>query len=384
MRKTNQIWKPKRVVVIFAKLSKEGLTLHGLKMGSKATSAAKEPVFFSSLPELVKHFGNGQAYWIHVQGSGVLTRVVDRSEGYYDDLIVNGDKSEFFFSSYTDGQRSIVSFFRKSAIQVILDQLKEQKAHLFSCSSGPIPEVVNSLEEQLNYLKGEYDIQLQGNKILSLSKNENYQATSASLNSIGKAVYTLFREENTAFRFTALEDLKANALEEYAQQRKFQVLGISSLVLIFLLVFANYFYTNSLNQQIVELEDELALNNGNLTLLDQLKGERARKHQLIENSGFLGNKFMSFYLDKIGNSVPENIDLEELNLFPLEEKLKEKRKVTVQAGRVEVNGFTLNNSILDDWIEKINRFEWVERVELLNYMKVDNRAHFKLLIILTK
>ena len=48
-------------------------------------------------------------------------------------------------------------------------------------------------------------------------------------------------------------------------------------------------------------------------------------------------------------------------------------------------GYTPNSQVLDDWMEKMNRYEWVESVELLNYLESTNsKAEFKLLISFSK
>ena len=385
MSRFSEIWKPRSLVVVLANISKEGISFYAHKPTIRNAEEIADMRYFASVSEIVKHFGNSQAYWLHVQGSGILTRLVDRPEGYHEDLIVSGDKTDFFFSSYTDGERSLVSFFRKKVVEEVVNEFGREKAHLFSCSSGPIPELIDLLEGKISTNSSDYIIELKQGKLISLTKREEHTNFSLYISKIASAIFNLFLNRNDAFRFSSQDDLGTNALENFSQQKKFQILGLTSVFFILILLIGNYFYTNSLNQSIVQLEEELALNNGNLSLMDELKGERARKHQLVENSGFLGNNYISFYLDKIGKSVPTMIDLDQLYVFPLEEKLKEKRKVTVQANRVEINGITANNAILDDWIEKLNRFEWVERVELLHYMnEADNKAVFKILVILNK
>jgi Tfp pilus assembly protein PilN len=385
MSRFSEIWKPRSLVVVLAIISKEGISFYAQKPTIRNAGEPLDMRYFASVSEIVKHFGNSQAYWLHVQGSGILTRLVDRPEGYHEDLIVSGDKTDFFFSSYTDGERSLVSFFRKKVVEEVVKEFGREKAHLFSCSSGPIPELIDLVEGKISTNSSDYIIELKQGKLISLTKREEHTIFSQQNSKIASAILNLFLSPNEHFNFSSKNDIGANALENFSQQKKFQILGLVSVFFILFLLIGNYFYTNSLNQSIVQLEEELALNNGNLSLMDELKGERTRKHQLVENSGFLGNNYISFYLDKIGKSVPSMIDLDQLYVFPLEEKLKEKRKVTVQKQRVEINGITVNNAILDDWIEKLNRFEWVERVELLHYMnEADNKAVFKILVILNK
>lgn len=125
------------------------------------------------------------------------------------------------------------------------------------------------------------------------------------------------------------------------------------------------------------------LNNENLALLERLRQEKTRKEQLILSSGINASEFISFYIDRIGESVPGSISLKEVQVFPLKEKLKEKKKVEIQQEVIEIIGYTPGSEVLDNWMEKVNRFEWVKSVELINYLKSENvNAEFKLLITL--
>src|SRR5690606_10658990 len=141
-------------------------------------------------------------------------------------------------------------------------------------------------------------------------------------------------------------------ITEFKEYRKFKMLGIAGVSLILVLLVGNYFYLNSLNQEVADKEAELALNNSNLTILSQLEQEEIRKQQLLLTSGVAANHFVSFYLDKIGESVPKEIRLSEMIVFPLKEKLKDKRKVDVDQKKIEISGWTSDNVVLDDWIEQ--------------------------------
>jgi hypothetical protein len=137
-----------------------------------------------------------------------------------------------------------------------------------------------------------------------------------------------------------------------------------------------------LNQQIADLEVELTLNNDNLSLLEKLKQERIRKELLVDNAGVYQKHFLTFYLDKIGGTIPAQIDLQELYLFPLKEALKEKRKVVFEKQTMHLVGTTPSSELLEEWMNKLNRFSWIKSVQLVNYLKSEGNASFKLLITL--
>jgi Tfp pilus assembly protein PilN len=171
------------------------------------------------------------------------------------------------------------------------------------------------------------------------------------------------------------------AEENYSQFAQFKVYGASALIGIFLALLGNYFYQNHLNNDIAQLEQDLMMSNDNLALLERLDQEKIRKKQLVSTAGVTSSRFLSYYLDEIGRTVPKDINLQEIKLFPLSSKMKNKQKIEVNQEQILIEGTTTGNEVLDNWIEKMDRFEWVSSIELLNYLKGDNgRAEFKLLI----
>ena len=155
------------------------------------------------------------------------------------------------------------------------------------------------------------------------------------------------------------------------------------MILLSLLI--NHFYHNSLNNDIAQLEMNLSVHNENLSLLERLSQEKMRKEQLIASAGVNSSSFLSYYLDKIAESIPKSITLSDMTVFPVVGKLKDKQKIEVNQKSIGIAGITPENVVLDDWIEKMDRFEWVESVELLNYLKSsEESAEFEIEINLAQ
>jgi Tfp pilus assembly protein PilN len=171
--------------------------------------------------------------------------------------------------------------------------------------------------------------------------------------------------------------------ENYRQFRQFRFFGVAIVSFLFIAVTLNYFYINYLNTEIANLEVDLTLTNDTVSLLEKLKQEKNRKELLVSNSGVQQKEFLSYFLDKIGETVPKAISLQDLEVFPVLETLKEKRKVVLQQQIIEIDGTSPESETLDDWMERMNRFDWVKSVELISYLKSENSiASFKLLITL--
>lgn len=366
------IWSPKTLVVIFARVE-DGMVLYTAQLAGKKS---RDFGLFEELEPLVKTVGKSRAYHVHIVGQGVLTRKVESLPNFKEQLVIGGNSNEFYFTSYDDGSEVAASFVRKAVLADIEGIFEEQKWHLLGISCGETP--LFSLDENGSYY-GEQRIKLEEGKIILLERNK-VEPRSKYREEIAEAIAENYSAPSESFQLHRHEDATAN-FQEFSQ---FKVLGLSLLTALLVLLVGNYFYQNHLNQSVAQLEMDLNLSNENLSLLDRLEQEKSRKEQLVANAGVTSPKFLSFYLDEIGTTVPETIDLQELQLFPLDGKLKNKQKVSIHSNRIVIEGTTPNNVVLDDWIEYMDRFEWVQSIELLHYGKVsEKQAEFKLEITLT-
>jgi Tfp pilus assembly protein PilN len=390
MKTWNSIWKPSSWVMVHLDYHTEGLRILASleKKGESKTEFAFEE--FDSIENLIKKFGTSRAYSVHVNGTGVLTRLVEFIPGYKDQLIVSGDKDDFYFCSYNDSFKVATSFFRKSLIENIIEELNTSKIFLVNISCGIIPVIlIASGKEKISF---DYSLEIENGRISSLTRN--------NIPNDKSIVNNTFKVRNEAINqgiilsqtvpiqnYTSGFDIEnqAEKLDNFAQFSTFKFFGILVLTIILSSLVINHFYVNHLNNEVAQLELDLQLNNDNLTLLDRLKQEKTRKEQLVLSSGANTDQFTSFFIDKIGESVPASISLKESFVFPLKENLKEKRKVEIRQDAIEIIGFTPNSQVLDDWMERIDRYKWVKNVELLNYLKsTEGKAEFKLLITLDK
>lgn len=372
MKWYQNIWSPKTIVVVFARLKDGELKFSAQQTGRRN----KDFGLYDDLESLVKSVGKSRPYHIHVQGQGVLTRTVESLPNYKEQLVIGGNSNDFYFTSFNDEVSIAASFMRRSVLEDSLVLFEENKWHLLGISCGEIP--LCAMDENGSF-HGEQCILMKDGKIETVERNPG-EPRSKYRDEIAAAIVENYNQvDNDHLQL----EQRGNAIENFKEFTQFKVLGLSLLMGLLLSLLGNYFYQNHLNQTIADLEMDLTLSNENLSLLDRLEQEKVRKEQLVANAGVTSPKFLSYYLDEIGTTVPETIDLQEMYLFPLEGKLKNKQKVSIQSDRIVIQGTSPDNVTLDDWIEYMDRFEWVKAIELLHYGKVsDKQAEFKLEITL--
>ncbi|MDX2362475.1 MAG: hypothetical protein QNK23_16830 [Crocinitomicaceae bacterium] len=388
MKQFSNIWEPIKLVVIFLHFDGKEAEFSAQKIRTRKLSEGTLDVRqrFDDLNELILHYGKDIAYHIHVSGTGILTRKLNSVPNIEEELIISGNPNDFHFTRYDDQQTTVASFFRKELIEECLLEIVERKVHLLGLTSGLVPLLILNEELSIDF---SWIIRKKNDEILRFERNDQPQVRS-EFNENHYSEYELLVQaihyslRNVDERFSVSEnEAYAKARVNFRQFKQFKVLGIGLLIGILLSLIVNYLYQNSLNTSVAQLELDLSLSNDNLALMDRLEQELDRKEQLVLSAGVNSSRFLSLYLDEIGASVPKQINLIEMNLFPIIGKLKDKRKVEIDQNSIVITGSTIGNETLDDWMEQMDRFEWVAAIELINYQKDENdRADFTLTISL--
>ena len=95
MKKLKDIWDPKKLVIVFFQNTGDGFELYAISVHAKKGIVAADA--FDSLDAVSTRFGKYAAYWLHIDGMGVLTRKTDIYSDYKKELILNVDADDFFF-----------------------------------------------------------------------------------------------------------------------------------------------------------------------------------------------------------------------------------------------------------------------------------------------
>lgn len=388
MNPFRHIWRPRKVVLVFLRVTEQQREYRAVKCRMKDISPEQiaQATQFDTVEDIVKYFGKSVPYHLHVNGGGVLSRKIGNVPDFAGELIINGDRDDFFFCVYEDDQAMAASFFRRTLIEQELTWFTEQRLHLLGITAGYVP--LYALGDDISIRLG-YHVAKENGRISDFSRSEK-ETNRAVFNGntvdgeqlLCAAVIRLYLFPDAHWHLPDTARFAA-AQENYRQFNQFNRTGIIMIGGIFLLLTGNYFYTNYLNSGIAQLELDLSVSNESLSMLNRLEDEKTRKEQLVLSAGVNSPRFLAYYLDEIGRTVPAQINLQDLQVFPLEGKMKNKQKVEVQKQIIRIAGSTPGNEVLDDWIERIDRFEWVQAVELMNYMKTEgDRSDFLLVITL--
>ncbi|ASS47970.1 MAG: hypothetical protein A3D31_01235 [Candidatus Fluviicola riflensis] len=378
---------PRKWVLVQVQLEQQEQHMRYVVVSKQAAEA--DSVLWTTVEnteDLIKKAGKNLPYVLHFSGFGVLSRIAENVSNYRESLLVTGGEDDFYFSSYELKGTVGVSFIRRSLVEPILEALSAQKVFLWGVHTGPIP-LIRLLGEN-SALQLDFVIELVNGDLRKLERNigdvKRLATDSGFLDTDAayvRAMQQLTNEPNEQYRQGLDETRFEQTKADYKEFVRFVKLGIGILGFFLIALVGNYFYVNHLNTVAAQLETDIAGYGENLALSDRLQQEKQRKLVLVDNSGIQSVKYLSFYLDEIGASVPAAIQLSSLETFPLLEPLKPKRKVELNSKHLTISGFSSSSKVLDDWMEALERKEWISGVELINYVRInDQKATFQLLL----
>ncbi|MDZ7743584.1 MAG: hypothetical protein U5Q03_18060 [Bacteroidota bacterium] len=90
------------------------------------------------------------------------------------------------------------------------------------------------------------------------------------------------------------------------------------------------------------------------------------KKELVKEAGFLEQSKYSFFADRLIACMPEQIILDELSVFPASQDKRSKKLSFVQ-GVISVKGELQDPSILNNWINNLQKKDWISEVQVVKF-----------------
>jgi hypothetical protein len=342
---------------------------------------------FFTINEIINHFGKNNTYWLHILGSGTLTRNIENQYGYLDTVTANGNIADFYFSTYSINDSVIISFIRKALIEPFIDEIEDQKIQLLNISIGTIPLFIH---KDLNF-QFEYKILIEDTQLIKFDKNEEfiYEMSLAEnkkqLLLFDESIKTFFSTDNESLEFAFENEKYLNYKNEFKAKNRFNLIGIGFLTFMTLLILFNAFFSNYLKTEIETKEINIEIINDKIKTIDQLKVEKIRKIELLKYAGINYSNFLSFYIDEIFLTIPNDITLNSFNLFPVKSEIKNEVKIEFANHTILINGSVTKSEILDFWIKSLKQLNWISKIQVDNFIKTNaSNNNFTILITIKK
>ncbi|WP_340064275.1 hypothetical protein [Ascidiimonas aurantiaca] len=314
--------------------------------------------------------------WLVVHSPQVITKFI-REQGTPEQLVqrifpdLNPD--EFYLEVRKFKEVTALSICRKTYVDQLLNELKGSKINSIGFSLGPQP--LSWLLEVTTYSSFAYN----GHELHILEKetriepasdpNKEYDingihTSGTYLLSLGAALAPFFNTDTEATNFgEVLQTFKS----EHKNRTFFKNFARFAVAILLVTLLINFFVFNHYYQKTEALQQTLQVNDANRTKLLKLNEEVTQKQKLVEDMIASSSSRSSFYLDQIISLMPSTLLLNEVDYQPIKKRVKENEEILVFENQMRMYGTSVSSEDFSTWIEQLERLDFTNTVEVINY-----------------
>ncbi len=333
-----------------------------------------------------------------LNGKGVLTKKVAHEDDDHEEDIIRrvlpNARVQDFYTQQINPEEGylIVSIARKEIVEDILKEFDQIKVFILDVlfGFGCMPCITELLSIESGKLTIDHSRLTFKNGIIVDFSTNKYKKK--------EVIYHLGEEdveEGLIVAFASGYDFLVNRKnniddvlvehqrDEYRYFKIFKKGGMGILIVCFISLLINFLVFDSMNKRANELSVEVSSYDALLNRHSKLKEDLGKKEDIIQMLGLASQSKVSFIADRIAGTIPEGIQLSELEIFKQSNKRKE--GFVFDRRQIVISGWSKSSLIVNDWIKKIKELEWVEDVDVADYVweEKEGRGAFEVVAGLT-
>lgn len=372
---------------IHVHISENETVYHVLKLKknkSKITILEQESIY--GIDEVFKKVQKDVPVILAFTGKKIISKIMAFEANYIDKILFNKDPEGYYILEYNKPTKVLASLVRKDDLDNYINTFLQKGYTILDFSIGPF--ILESLAplliepKKIRTTEFEYDLT---NTLLSIkdhTESDEIQEIQVGEDIIYNTHILGFAGFLSFLNPQGIEKNYQTDIEAYAEsftfKRAFTVLGKIILVVFLLLLSASYIVKSIYSQKSSEIQQEAMLNAQVLNQIATLKKDSEYKTSIIANSSLGSKHVLSFYIAKIAGDLPDAILLEKLEIFPAKRPINSNEKIHIEPNVIEIEGITSSNSSVTQWVESLNKYDWIKKVEVSSYAFVKNEYIFKL------
>lgn len=342
---------------------------------------------FNTIENLLEVIDTKLPVVLAIDGKGVLNKKVDQTNEVDLAWQKNIDFSTIYYTNYIFNNFTFMSFCRKNVVEEWLEKFENKKIQILSIYIGSFLStlLVETINEE-RIVSGNLNLVLEQNKLVDFNKLETIPdkkykvsenlVTNYTLPLYGIALHYFVKNESVT-----LSKRKTDSIDEIIYKKAFSFFGILMLVLFLVSLLLSYMGIQYYASKNAELNIQNVYFNKAYQQIISLEEQKKDKEKIIHDSGFLSDKFLSFYAYEIISSTPNTLSLDELNIAPLQKLVKHNEKVEITPGTLIVKGVTIDEEEFNSWLRDLKKMNWIAKFELESLKKdKKNNTQFSLKI----
>ncbi|MDR1729765.1 MAG: hypothetical protein LBR52_03790 [Prevotellaceae bacterium] len=154
--------------------------------------------------------------------------------------------------------------------------------------------------------------------------------------------------------------------KEFLYRQKTQLTGKISLIPVFIILIINFLVFDHFYKKTQEEQPQVAKQEELINKVKLLNETLAAKSKFLQQSGLLTKNKISFYADRIANTIPDGITLTDWQFNPPADPNK-KETFTFKNGIIVISGISNQSAGFNEWIKELKSGEGIESASILGY-----------------
>lgn len=331
--------------------------------------------------DLISQINKKTPLILNFTGKKIITNTISSKVDYKEKLLFNKDPNSFYINKIEKSDQVLISIARKNEIDDCLQKFTKAGYDVIDFSIGAI------IFENLRSLvpsKESIVTDLYNYNFISNTVEVSNQENEAELHDLSVASEVIKNSHILAFSgFLAylnpslasknFEEILHTRKESFIYKKAFNFTGLIFGTLLLSLLISSFILQKIYANKNLDIQYELTTHNNIQNSIEKLKKDKIYKENILRNTSFGSGNNISDYLSQMLKSVPEDIILEELEVFPIIEELQEGKNAAFSSKSIIVKGVTPTQFSVNDWMKTLNKLQWIKKTEVKNYeLKKDN------------
>jgi hypothetical protein len=319
---------------------------------------------------------------LYVEGDTIINKIVENKIGYRNDLIFKANPEDFYFYEYHQDNKVYASVCRKVNIDVHIDAIEKHGRFVFNVTFGPfvMANVLPLLKDYSSIASKHYNLDLADGKVLDFQNktdtNQHFKIIDETFNEEEVPLFATFF--NHKYPSNSIEvdvkDFSTNT-SEFKFKKGFKIAGIFTLVFIMGALLISHFLKEYYEEQLMLKKVSYSSTQKLSTDINNLKGEVLLKERILLENRINNKNFITKYISELSNSVPDDITLKTISVFPGVKKVRKNEKINFQSNTILIEGEATRDDTFNAWVKQIKNFEWITAFEITEYNQFDKKTN---------
>ncbi len=355
--------------IVFGEVSRYDILVIKKKKDRLSISKSRTLTDFSDVKNTIN---KKNTLLLNFSGKGVINKRVESKANYIKEVLFNGSSEDFYVYTLFEDQNNFVSISRKEVINEQFELLERAGFKPVDFSLGPFVSALSQqfLNQDIVLLESS-TLVFKNKRLIDFSNrnasNETYKIGNETLKS--KDIVLFSSLLNFLYPSDKIQYNNAFLCENSKEQnlrKMFDYFAFGSLVFFLVALFSSYILLNYFNNEYVKYEQQLYHFNDDYFQIKKMEEDLRNKQFIARNSGVLSENFLSFYINEIGVSIPNEIVLSNLKINPIAKKVKTNEKIEIEPNTILLEGNAKRNVSVNKWVKELRKYDWIDKIEILN------------------